>query len=108
PEPTPASDQPLSGFLNDLAVQLEPAAAAEVLDDVPVELADVLAAHLRQAVPEREMDGAVDLLVEERVPHVAGDPRVAADSQLAEEPGALVPVDRLEEEVLVVLGGGLD
>src|SRR4051812_3278511 len=62
----PGSDEPSSGLLHDLAVELEPAAGAEVLDDVPVHLADVLAADLGEAVAEREVHGPVDLLVEER------------------------------------------
>src|SRR2546427_9854588 len=83
-------DEPAAALLDELAVELQLSALAQVLDDVPVELADVLAAYLRQAVPEREVDGAVDLLVEKRVLHVLGDPRIAADPELAEAPGSLV------------------
>ena len=54
-------------------------------------------AEVGQPVAEREVDGAVDLLVEERVPHVARDPGVAADPELAEAARALVAVERLEQ-----------
>src|SRR5206468_299636 len=95
------SDQPFSALLHDLSVQFKPSALAQVLDDVPMHLADVLAADLGEAVAERQVDGAVDLLVEERVLHVPGDARVAADPELAEAPGALVAVEDLDQEVLV-------
>src|SRR5437899_381590 len=100
-------DEPAAALLDELAVELQLSALAQVLDDVPVELADVLAAYLRQAVPEREVDGAVDLLVEERVLHVLGDPRIAADPELAEPPGSLVEVEHLEQERLVRIGRGV-
>ena len=67
-----------------------------------------VAAELGDAVAEREVDGAVDLLVEEGVLHVARDAGVAADPELAEAPRALVGVERLEQEVLVRLGGRVD
>jgi hypothetical protein len=51
--------------------------------------------------------GAVDLLVEERVLHVARDPRVAADPELSEPPRAFVLVERRDQEVLVGVGGGV-
>src|SRR5262245_21472979 len=47
------------------------------------------------------MDRPVHLLVEERVPHMALDARVAADSELAEHPGGLVDVERAHEGLLV-------
>src|SRR4030095_14067215 len=56
---------PRGAFLPDFAVQFDAAAvAAHVLDDVPVDLAVVRAAHLGEAVAQRQVDGAVDLLVE--------------------------------------------
>src|SRR2546430_16292215 len=96
--PESALDQPFSALLHDLSIQFEPPALAQVLDDVPVHLADVLAADLGEAVAQRQVDGAVDLLVEERVLHVPRDARVAADSELAEPPGALVAVADLAQE----------
>src|SRR5581483_5800381 len=85
---------PSTVLLDDLAVQLDPPAAAELLDHVPVDRAPVLAADEREA-------GAVDLLVEERVPRVPLDPGVAADPELAEAARALVGVERGEQELLV-------
>src|SRR5438132_2277509 len=101
-------NEPAAGFLHDLAVELEAAAAAQVLDDVPVHLADVLAADFRQAVSQRKMDRPVDLLVEERVLHVLRDARVAADAELAERARAVVAVEGLDQELLVVIGRGVD
>src|SRR5581483_8500709 len=92
---------PSTVLLDDLAVQLDPPAAAELLDHVPVDRAPVLAADEREAGADREMDGAVDLLVEERVPRVPLDPGVAADPELAEAARALVGVERGEQELLV-------
>ena len=54
------------------------------------------------------MHGAVDLLVEEGVLHVPGDPRVAADPELTEPSRALVLVERREQEVLVGVGRRVD
>src|SRR4029450_9994759 len=101
-------NQPAAALLDDLAVELDPAAVSQVLDDVPVHLADVRAADLRQAVAEREVGGAVDLLVEERVLHVAGHPGVPADAELAEAAGALVQVEHLRQELPIARCGGLD
>src|SRR3954464_13204698 len=93
------SDEPAPGLLHDLAVELEPAVGAEVLDDVPVHLDNVLAAALREAVAERQVNGSVDLLVEEGVLHVLRDPWVAADPQLAQPAGAVVAVQDLDQEL---------
>ena len=46
--------------------------------------------------PRATCAGAVDLLVEERVLHVACDARVAADAELADAPRTLVQVEHLE------------
>ncbi len=46
----------------------------------------VLAAEVGHAVAERHVDGAVDLLVEQRVAHVARDAGVAADPELPDPP----------------------
>ena len=48
-------DKPFPIFLDELAVELDPAALAQVLDDVPVQLADILAADLRKPVSERDV-----------------------------------------------------
>ena len=74
---------------------------AELLDHVPVHRARVDAADEREPGADREVDRSVDLLVEERVPHVPLDPRVAADPELAEPPRALVGVERGDQELLV-------
>jgi hypothetical protein len=60
--------------------------------------------NLRKAVAEREVDRSVDLFVEERVLHVARDPRVAADAELAQPSRAVVEIERLEQERLVRVG----
>src|SRR5215218_6204081 len=100
-----SSKLPGAAFLHDFAVQLDAAAvAAHVLHDVPVDLTLVRAADLREAVAEREMDRAVDLLVEEGVLHVPRDAGVAADSELSEPARALVAVEQLVQELLVQLG----
>src|SRR5262245_43995785 len=101
-------NQPAAALLDDLAVELDPAALPQVLDDVPVQLADVGASDLGQAVAEREVRGAVDLLVEERVLHVAGDPGIAADAELAEAPGAVIQVEHLGQELPVARGRRVD
>src|SRR5918999_1180232 len=102
------SDQPASVLLHRLAVELEPAAGAQVLDDVPVHGAHIRAAEEREAVADGDVGGAVDLLVVGDVLHVARDPGVAADAELADAPRALVGVERGEQEVLVALGRGVD
>src|SRR5262249_6294326 len=60
---------------------------------------------LRVALPEGDMDGSLDLLVEERVPHVALDPGITPDAELTDLPGALVAVENLEQWLLIP--GGL-
>src|SRR5437764_555846 len=102
------SDQPATVLLHDFAVAQELPARAQVLDHVPVDDALVLAAERREAGADREMHRAVDLLVEQRVLHVALDAGVAADPELAEDAGAVVAVERLEEDVLAAAGRGLD
>src|SRR4029078_785950 len=102
------SEQPAAALLHDLAVAEKLPARTQVFDHVPVDDAVVLAAELGEAGADREMDGAVDLLVEERVPHVPLDPGVAADPQLAEDARALVAVECLEQDVFSAGGRGLD
>src|SRR5918994_5618692 len=102
------SELPLTVFLNDLAVALDAAAVAQVLDHVPVDGADVLAADGREAGTDGEVDRAVHLLVEERVLHVALDAGIAADPVLAEDPRALVTVELREERLLVARRRRLD
>ena len=58
--------------------------------------------------PDRGVDRAVNLLVEERVPVRAVDPLVAADPELAQAARTLVAVERREQEVLVGLGRRLE
>src|SRR5215213_8539252 len=101
-------DQPRPVALDDLAVQPELAPRAQVLDDVPVHGALVDSARDRVRTTEGEVDGAGDLLVEQRVLHVPRDPRVAADAELAEHAGAGVGVEDREQELLVRGGAGVD
>src|SRR6266550_1117913 len=102
------SEQPFPVLLDDFAVAQELPAGAQVLDHVPVDDALVLAAQGREAGADRKVDRSVDLLVEESVLHVALDPGVAADAELAEHTRAVVSVERLEENVLAARGRGLD
>src|SRR5919108_1896905 len=95
------SELPLTVFLHNLAVALDPPALPEVLDHVPVHGADVLAADRGETRADREVDRPVHLLVEERVLHVPLDARVAADAVLAQDPRALVPVELGDERLLV-------
>src|SRR5207253_2663539 len=55
-----------------------------------------------------EVDGPADLLVEQDHPRRPGDARVRADPELAEEPGAGVGLERLEQVGLAALGTGVD
>ena len=80
----------------------------QVLDDVPVDRRLVRAAHVGEAEAEREVHRAVDLLVEVHVAHVARDAGVGTDPELADAPRALVGVERLEQERLLGVGGGVD
>src|SRR5581483_4771489 len=95
-----ASDQPAAVLLHRLAVELDPTARAQVLDDVPVDRALVRAAGERVARAERQVDRPRHLLVEERVPEVLRDPLVAADPELAQDTRSIVGVERLHESLL--------
>ena len=96
-------------LLHDGSVELDARSGrTQVLDEIPVDTRLVDAAEIRVAVPERDVHGAVHLLVEERVLHVARDARVAADPELAEPARALVGVEHLQQELLVGGGGGVD
>src|SRR5262245_25433826 len=103
-----ALDRPGAVLLHDLAVEVDLSARAQVLDDVPVDVALVRPAELGQAVSEREVDRPVDLLIEERVLHEARDAGVAADAELAQRSPALVAVEPLDEKVLLRVGRGVD
>ncbi len=97
-------DQPAAVFLHELAVQLDPAAFPQVLDDVSVNRRLVRPAQVGEPVSDRDVHRAVDLLVEERVFHVARDAGVATDAELADPPRAVVAVQHLVQERLVRLG----
>ncbi len=78
----------LAVLLQQLAVDLDPAAAAQVADHVGVDGALVVPAALRVARANRQVHGAADLLVEQDVAGAAVDPVVGADPELAETAGA--------------------
>src|SRR5437870_3478166 len=101
------SGYPLPRLLHDAPVELDATALPHVFDDVPVDRADVGPAEVREAAADRQVDGPVDLLVEERVLHVTRDPRIAADAELPEPTRSLVDVERLQQELLVRLRRGL-
>src|SRR2546423_3865092 len=89
--------QERTGLPHELAVRIDLAFLAEVADHVPVQAGAVLAAGLREAGAERDVDRAADLLVEEDVPREAVDLVVEAERALPEEPRLGVHVqDRLE------------
>ena len=98
---------PAAVLLHDGPVELDPSSLSHVLDDVPVDRALVRAAEVREAAAEREVDGAVDLLVEEGVLHVTRDAGVAADAELAEAACPVVRVEHLEQVRLVRSGAGV-
>src|SRR5215211_4736078 len=54
------------------------------------------------------MDRSADLLVEQDLAGPGGDPVVGADAELAEPAGALVGVEHLDQELLALLGAGVD
>src|SRR5438034_8431378 len=97
-------DEPAAVFLDDLAVQLDAAAATEVLDQVPVQRADVRPTDLRVTGADCEVDRACHLLVEQGVSHRPRDPRVAADPELADEARTLVEVEGGDQLGLALLG----
>ena len=79
-------DRELAVLLQDLAVDLDPAALAQVADEVGVHGAVVDTTGLGVAGPDGEVDGSADLLVEQDVPRAAVDPVVGADAELAQAP----------------------
>src|SRR6185369_7348434 len=94
--------------LDDLAVDLDPAAPPQVLDHVPVDSTGVQTADCADPRTDGEVDRAVDLLVEQGVLGVALDSRVAADAELAEPPRAVVGFEGGDQIVLVQPRGGVD
>src|SRR4051812_16166347 len=85
-------------------VGAEAAAVAQVADHVPVHGRLVRAARLRIGAPDREMDGAADLLVEEDRADGAVDAEVRSDADLAQQRGAVVRGERLAQVGLAALG----
>src|SRR5215210_166432 len=106
--PLATLELPGAVLLNALAVEPNLAAVPQLLDDVPVDGALVRAAEEREAGPDREVDGAVDLLVEESVSEGSIDALVTADPELAEAACAVVGPEGREQEVLVALRRCLD
>src|SRR3954451_11594460 len=78
-----ALELPDAVLLHELALDVELAAAAQILDHVPMHGALVLPADHREAVAHRKVDRSLDLLVEQRVSHVVLDAGVAADPEFA-------------------------
>src|SRR5678815_4967210 len=105
---TDRSVDPDAVFLDDLAVQLDAAAGAQVLDDVPVDGGRVRTPEVLEASAERDVDGAVHFFVEVDVADVAVDAGIAADAQLADAAGTFIGVERLEQEVFFGCSGGID
>jgi hypothetical protein len=63
-------------------VRGQPAAAAQVADQIPVQRADVLAARLRIRPAQREVDGAADLLVGEELEPCSAVRKRLSDARL--------------------------
>ena len=64
-------------------------------------------AALRIGHPDRHVDRAADLLVEQDLLGGGGDAEVRADSELAQPARAVVGVEHLDEELLALLGRGV-
>ena len=90
-----------------LSVDRDPAAFAQVADHVPVHRGVVLPARLGIGHPHRQMDRAADLLVQQDLLGEAVDAVVGADPELAQAASPVVRVERLDQELLVALGGGV-
>ena len=67
-----------------------------------------VAARLGVAHADRQVHRAADLLVEQDLLRAGGDAVVGADAELAEPARALVGVEHLDQEVLALLGRGVD
>ena len=91
-------------YARELAVDLDPAALAEVADHVPVDRRLVDASGVRVAAADREVDGAADLLVEQDLTGSLRDAVVGADPELAQAAGAGIGVEHLDQEILAALG----
>src|SRR3954454_4001560 len=89
-----------------LAVGAQPAAVAQVADQVPVHHRLVRAAGLGIGAPEREVDRPADLLVVEDRPDRAVDAEVRADADLPEIPRAGVRVQRRLQIVVAARRAG--
>ena len=113
PRPSPEKEgeglsDELAVLLEDLAVDVDRAAVAQVLDHVPVQGGLVAAAGFRIGLAEGEVDAAADLFVEQDVLDELLDAVVGANAELAEPPRAVVHVEHRAQELLVLLGGRLD
>src|SRR5436190_1691697 len=80
------------------------AALAKVADHVPVNGRVVHAAGLGVARAQRQVERAADLLVEQDLLGAGLDPVVRADPELSEAAGAVVGVERLEQQLLAGVG----
>src|SRR5260221_1762877 len=102
------SDDEFSVFLHHHAIDFEPAAEAEVADEVGVDGGFVYAARLGVAGADRQVDGAANLLVEQDLAGAAFGPVVVADPEPAEAGGAGVGVERFQQVLPAALGVGID
>src|SRR5689334_1948816 len=69
PIPLAEVDDERSVLVEQLAVDANLAPLAQIADHVPVDGGDIRSAGDGDAGPERHVEGARDLLVEERLPH---------------------------------------
>src|SRR3954454_6500481 len=91
-----------------LAVGAQPAAVAQVADQIPVQRGLVRPARLGIRAPEREVDGSADLLVEQDRARGAVDAEVRAHPELAQAAGAGVGGQRALQVLVALLGPGGD
>src|SRR5436190_1970265 len=73
-------------------VDLDKPALPQIDNHVPVETGFVLVPRFRISRAKREMHRPTDLFIKQRVPRIARDAKIRADSALAEESAARVDV----------------
>src|SRR5689334_17771051 len=102
PERVAAIDQEI------LAVDRHAATLPDVADQVPVDRGLVPRSGIRVAVAEGHVDRATDLLVEQDLLREAVQPEIGAEGDLTEITGAVVGIERGDQDVLVLARRRLD
>lgn len=94
--PRPLGIEESAVFADELAVDGDLAALAEVADHVPMQAGLVRRAGFGVGGADGRVEGAADLLVEQRVLGILGDRVIASKGQLAKDAGAGVLVEHLD------------